>query len=71
MALFKLNDNLTLVKINRREFINDQELHQLIENNIRYTMGIRLIASEYPIPNGRIDTLGLDEDGIPVIIEYK
>jgi len=71
MALFKLSDNLTLVKINRREFKNEQELHQLIENNIRYTMGIRLIASEYPIPNGRIDTLGLDEDGVPVIIEYK
>ena len=34
-------------------------------------MGISLIASEYPIPNGRIDTLGLDEDYVPVIIEYK
>jgi predicted transport protein len=34
-------------------------------------LGVRLIASEYPIPNGRIDTLGLDEDDIPVIIEYK
>jgi len=33
--------------------------------------GIRLIAGEYAIPNGRIDTLGLDEDDIPVIIEYK
>lgn len=71
MALFKLNQNLTLEKVNRKEFKNEQELHELIEKNLRYTMGIGLIASEYPIPNGRIDTLGLDEDGVPVIIEYK
>jgi len=62
---------LTLDKVNRKEFNNEKELHQLIEKNLSYLMGIRIIASEYPIPNGRIDTLGLDEDGIPVIIEYK
>ena len=38
MALFTLNDNLTLVNINRSEFKNEQEIHQLIENNLRYTM---------------------------------
>jgi len=71
MALFKLNHNLTLGKVNRKEFKSEQELHELIEKNLRYAMGINLIASEYPIPNGRIDTLGLDEAGVPVIIEYK
>jgi predicted transport protein len=37
-------------------------------------LGVRFIASEYstgPVHGGRIDTLGLDEDGAPVVIEYK
>jgi predicted transport protein len=71
MALFKLKDGPNLERVNRKEFKNEQELHELIEKNLRYAMGINLIATEYPIPNGRIDTLGLDESGVPVIIEYK
>jgi predicted transport protein len=71
MPLFKVLSDLTLEKIERQEFSNEEELHRLIEKNLLYMMGIRLIATEYPIPNGRIDTLGLDEDEIPVIIEYK
>jgi predicted transport protein len=71
MSLFKVLEDLTLKKVDRNEFVNEKELHNLIEKNLLYVMGIRLIASEYPIPNGRIDTLGLDEDDVPVIIEYK
>jgi predicted transport protein len=71
MSLYKLRKDMTLEKVNRKGFNNEKELHQLIENNLSYLLGIRMIASEYPIPNGRIDTLGLDERGIPVIIEYK
>lgn len=71
MPLYKLSQDSTLKRIDRNEFKNENELHILIEKNLSYLMGIRLIASEYPIPNGRIDTLGLDEDNVPVIIEYK
>ncbi len=71
MSLFKVDENTTLKKVDRKEFKNEAELQKLIEKNLLYVMGIRLIASEYPIPNGRIDTLGLDEDDVPVIIEYK
>lgn len=71
MPLFRVLTDSTLEKINQQEFNNEEELHQLVEKNLLYIMGIRLIATEYPIPNGRIDTLGLDEDEIPVIIEYK
>lgn len=71
MSLFKVLEDSTLKKVDRNEFKNEGELHNLIEKNLLYVMGIRLIASEYPIPNGRIDTLGLDEDDVPVIIEYK
>ena len=72
MPLYKIiSEENKLLKIDRNEFANENELHNLIKNNLDNILGIRLIASEYPIPNGRIDTLGLDEDGIPVIIEYK
>lgn len=71
MPLFRVLSDRILEKVDRREFINEEELHRLIEKNLSYVMGISLIASEYPIPNGRIDTLGLDEERIHVIIEYK
>jgi RecB family endonuclease NucS len=37
-------------------------------------MGVRFIASEFTTGDrqrGRIDSLGLDQDGYPTIIEYK
>lgn len=37
-------------------------------------LGVRFLASEYstgPVHGGRIDSLGLDENGAPVVIEYK
>ena len=71
MSLFKVDENSTLKKVDRKDFKNEAELQKLIENNLLYVMGIRFIATEYPIPNGRIDTLGIDEDDVPVIIEYK
>lgn len=52
----------------------EKPLQTLIETNLEALLGIRLIASEYSTGKthaGRIDTLGLDENNIPVIIEYK
>ena len=60
-----------MIKVARGKFTNEAELHKLVENNLDEILGITFLASEYPIPNGRIDTLGIDEDGVPVIIEYK
>ena len=37
-------------------------------------LGVKFLASEYStgaVHGGRIDTLGIDEDGSPVIIEFK
>lgn len=37
-------------------------------------LGVRFLASEYPTGpwhRGRVDSLGLDEDGAPVIVEFK
>lgn len=52
----------------------EKSLQVLIEKHLEELMGIRFLASEYSTGNihrGRIDTLGIDENGCPVIIEYK
>lgn len=50
------------------------ELQQRVEAGLEAMLGIRFLASEYPTGpwhQGRIDTLGLDENGSPLVIEYK
>lgn len=52
----------------------EKSLQNLFEANLEALLGIRFLASEHstgPAHGGRIDTLGLDEDNSPVIIEYK
>ncbi|SEC11631.1 DUF5655 domain-containing protein [Streptomyces sp. 2314.4] len=51
----------------------ERHLQTLIEANMETMLGIRFLASEYPTGRhrGRIDSLGLDENGTPVIIEAK
>ena len=52
----------------------EKSLQSLIEKNLEDFLGVRFLASEYvtgKTHGGRIDTLGLDENGCPVIIEYK
>ncbi|MGC5411801.1 DUF5655 domain-containing protein, partial [Streptomyces sp. DT225] len=50
------------------------ELQRRVEAGLVAMLGIRFLASEYPTGpwhRGRIDTLGLDENGSPVVIEFK
>lgn len=52
----------------------EKPLQTLIERNLDALLGIRFLATEYPTGKthaGRIDTLGLDENNCPVILEYK
>lgn len=52
----------------------EKSLQTLMEQNLDALLGVTFLASEYatgPKHGGRIDTLGLDENGCPVIIEYK
>jgi predicted transport protein len=52
----------------------EKSLQALFEANLEALLGIRFLASEHStgaVHGGRIDTLGLDEDNSPVIIEYK
>ena len=52
----------------------EKSLQQLIERNLESMLGLRLLGSEYatgPKHGGRIDSLAIDENASPVIIEYK
>ena len=50
----------------------EKALQTLFENNLETLLGVRFLASEYATTHGgRMDTLGIDENGCPVIIEYK
>jgi predicted transport protein len=52
----------------------EKALQVLVEKHLETFLGVSFLASEYSTGKkhaGRIDTLGLDENGCPVIIEYK
>src|SRR5437588_6401604 len=52
----------------------EKALQTVIETHLEVFLGVRFLATEYSTGKshgGRIDTLGIDEDGSPIIIEYK
>lgn len=52
----------------------ERDIQDLVESNLESIFGVRFVAREYSTGarhGGRIDTMGLDQDGSPVIIEYK
>lgn len=52
----------------------EKTLQTLVESQMESFLGVRFLASEYNTGTkhrGRIDSLGLDENGCPVIVEYK
>lgn len=50
----------------------EKSLQTLFEANLEALLGVRFLASEFVTnENGRLDTLGIDENNAPVVIEYK
>lgn len=52
----------------------ERHLQHLIEANMDTFFGVKFLASEYSTGRkhkGRIDSIGIDENGSPVIFEYK
>ncbi|WP_158888678.1 DUF5655 domain-containing protein [Amycolatopsis anabasis] len=52
----------------------ERQLQRIIESNLETLFGVRFLATEYSTGTkhrGRIDSLGIDETGSPVIFEYK
>ncbi|MEU8617385.1 DUF5655 domain-containing protein [Streptomyces sp. NPDC048623] len=50
------------------------DVQRLVETGMEALLGVRFLASEYstgPVHAGRIDSLGLDANGAPVVVEYK
>lgn len=71
--LFRLVDGCA-TKLHGHQSDLERPLQKLIEANLETMLGIRFLASEYStgrLHAGRIDTLGLDENNCPVILEYK
>ncbi len=53
------------------EAVLERDLQSLIEKNMELFFGVRFLKSEYAITNGRMDSVGIDENNSPVIFEYK
>lgn len=73
IKLFQLTTNSVAV-IDGQSVAVEKSLQTLIEKHLEVFLGVRFLASEYitgKTHGGRIDTLGIDENGCPVIIEYK
>ena len=73
MAIFTTKNNLTK-QLKKKDFRNERELQTFIEENMEDLFGVRFLASEFTTSkqhSGRIDSLGLDENNSPIIIEYK
>ncbi|MFI0711388.1 DUF5655 domain-containing protein [Streptomyces inhibens] len=52
----------------------EADVQDLIEAHMETMLGVRFLASEYVIDcvdGGRIDSLGIDENNAPVIVEFK
>jgi len=73
IKIFRLNEN-NVEELVGRALAVEKSLQTIIERHLDTFLGIRFLTSEYSTGKkhaGRIDTLGIDENNSPVIIEYK
>ncbi|MBG0768333.1 DUF5655 domain-containing protein [Methanococcus maripaludis] len=70
MSLFKISGK-SVEKMNSTKNI-ERKIQNLCENNLEEIFGVKFLRSEYPTTTGgRMDSLGIDFERNPVIIEYK
>ncbi len=73
LKLFRINSN-PIQELKGSSVGLEKSLQNLIERDLDAFLGVRFLATEYStgkVHGGRVDTLGIDENGCPVIIEYK
>ena len=71
MALF-FTQNEKVKKIPIIKVGLEKDIQKLFEKNLDEILNITFLATEYSTSrSGRIDTIGIDNNGSPVIIEYK
>jgi predicted transport protein len=74
MPLYRIDPQQKAVQVKPANFSRERDLQKLFEANLESLLAVRFVASEFTTGDrqrGRIDTLGLDQDGYPTIIEYK
>ncbi|MCM3086750.1 DUF5655 domain-containing protein [Bhargavaea ginsengi] len=73
IKLFRLNGE-SVDELEGQSVAVEKSLQHMMERHLETFLGVRFLASEYSTGKrhaGRIDTLGIDENHSPVIIEYK
>lgn len=71
MPIFK-DTSGALKKLNTLPLDKEKNLQKLVEDNLMEVLELHFLATEYVTTfGGRIDTLAVDANGAPVIIEYK
>lgn len=71
IKLFKLGSN-SVSELMSQAARYEKDLQELLEQQMETFLGVSFLATEFTTSNGgRIDSLGLDENRCPVIIEYK
>src|SRR4030042_430166 len=73
IKLFQIGKN-RITELEGKSVQIEKSLQTIIERNLEAFLGVRFLETEYgtgPKHGGRIDTLGIDENNCPVIIEYK
>jgi predicted transport protein len=73
IKLFSIADD-SATELTGSSALLEKDLQNQIESQMETFLGVRFLASEYSTGKthkGRIDSLGLDENNCPVIIEYK
>lgn len=63
--------NSTVAELSGGAVSLERSLQLLFEKNLEALLGVRFLASEFVTEGGRMDTIGIDENRSPVIIEYK
>lgn len=72
MPIYKIeNQKVDQLGLKKDGFGNEFALRDFFAENLEEILGVRFLEKEYQIPDGRIDTLGIDDNDSPVIIEYK
>ena len=71
MPLYRIKEQ-TFYSLKPQTIHKEKDLQNLLEPNLLTLLDVHFIQTEYATTSGgRIDTLGVDVNGAPVIIEYK
>ncbi|MBX6963418.1 DUF5655 domain-containing protein [Alcaligenes faecalis] len=73
IQLFRLQAD-SVTELSSQSVTLEKNLQKLVESHMETFLGVRFLATEYATGKthrGRIDSLGLDENSCPVIVEYK